>query len=130
MAESTTKDKVIDLIANMSVLELSDLVKSLEDKFGVTASVPMMAAASAAAPQEGGAAPAEAQSEFDVILKTFGDNKIRVIKTVRELTNLGLKEAKDLVDAVPKALKEKVSKEEADSIVKKLEDCGATCEIK
>ncbi|MDD5529117.1 MAG: 50S ribosomal protein L7/L12 [bacterium] len=129
MAESTTKDKVIDLIANMSVLELSDLVKSLEDKFGVTASVPMMAAASAAAPQEG-AAPAEAQSEFDVILKTFGDNKIRVIKTVRELTNLGLKEAKDLVDAVPKALKEKVSKEEADSIVKKLEDCGATCEIK
>ncbi|MDD2890489.1 MAG: 50S ribosomal protein L7/L12 [bacterium] len=129
MAESTTKDKVIDLIANMSVLELSDLVKSLEDKFGVTASVPMMAAASAAAPQEG-AAPAEAQSEFDVILKTFGDNKIRVIKTVREITNLGLKEAKDLVDAVPKSLKEKVSKEEADSIVKKLEDCGATCEIK
>lgn len=131
MADATTKDKVIDLISNMSVLELSELVKAMEEKFGVTASAPQMVAVAAGGAAAGAAAaPAEEKSEFDVILKTFGDNKIRVIKTVREITNLGLKEAKDLVDGVPKAVKEKVSKEEAESIVKKLEASGAACEIK
>lgn len=130
MSDATTKDKVIDLISNMSVLELSELVKAMEEKFGVTASAPQMVVAAGGAAPGAAAAPAEEKSEFDVILKTFGDNKIRVIKTVREITNLGLKEAKDLVDGVPKAVKEKVAKEEAESIVKKLEASGATCEIK
>ncbi len=120
-----TKEDVISFIENMTVLELADFVKELEDKFGVVAAAPV-AMAAAAAP----GAPVEEQSEFDVILKAAGDKKIQVIKEVRALTSLGLKEAKDLVDSAPKAIKEKVSKQEAEDIKKKLEDAGATIEIK
>ncbi len=127
MAEKTAKEKVIELIENMSVMELAELVKELEERFGVKAA-PVAVAAPGAAP----AAKEEAaeKTEFDVILKEVGDNKIAVIKAVREITGLGLKEAKALVDGAPKAVKEKVSKEEAESIKKKLEGAGAVCEIK
>ncbi len=123
-----SKEDVIGFIESMTVLELADFVKELEDKFGVSAAAPvaMVAAAGAAA----GAAPAEEKSEFDVILKAAGEKKIQVIKEVRAITSLGLKEAKDLVDGAPKPVKEKVSKEEAEEIKKKLEEAGATIEIK
>ena len=125
---STAIDQVLDLIANMSVLELSELKKAYEEKFGVTAAAPMMMAAM---PGAGGAAAAvEEQTEFDVILTAAGEKKIQVIKVVRELTGLGLKEAKDLVDGAPKAVKEKVAKAEAQEIKAKLEEQGATVEIK
>ena len=124
----TAIDQVLDLIANMSVLELSELKKAYEEKFGVTAAAPMMMAAM---PGAGGAAAAvEEQTEFDVILTAAGEKKIQVIKVVRELTGLGLKEAKDLVDGAPKAVKEKVAKAEAQEIKAKLEEQGATVEIK
>jgi len=128
MAEESTKDKVIKLIEKMSVLELSELVKALEERFGVKA-VPV-AAPQVQAPQAGAKGEKEEKAEFDVILTSFGDKKIRVVKEVREITGLGLKEAKDLVDNVPKPVKEKVKKEEAEEIKKKLEAAGATCEIK
>ncbi len=123
-----TKADVVSFIENMSVLELAELVKELEDKFGVSAAAPV--AVAAAAP---GAAPAEAaeeQTEFDVILKGAGSNKIAVIKVVRALTSLGLKEAKDLVDGAPKAVKSAVSKEEAEEAKKQLAEVGAEVEVK
>ncbi|MGE5576324.1 MAG: 50S ribosomal protein L7/L12 [Syntrophothermus sp.] len=123
-----TKEQLIEEIEKMTVLELSDLVKALEEKFGVSAAVPM---AVAAAPAAGAAAPVEAeQTEFSVILTNAGQAKINVIKVVRELTGLGLKEAKDLVDGAPKPVKEGVSKDQATEIKKKLEDAGATVEVK
>lgn len=125
---SLTKDQIMEGIGKMTVLELAELVKSLEEKFGVTASVPMVAA-----PAAGGSAAAAAPSEqttFNVILANAGDKKIQVIKLVREITNLGLKEAKDLVDGAPKPIKEGVGKEEAESIKKKFEGSGAVIEIK
>ncbi len=123
-----TKEDVIEFISNMTVLELSEFVKELEDKFGVSAAAPMAVAAAAPA----GQAPEEAaeQTEFDVILAAVGDKKIQVIKTVRAITNLGLKEAKALVDEAPGAVKEGVPKEEAESIKTQLEEVGATVEIK
>jgi large subunit ribosomal protein L7/L12 len=124
---STAIDQVLDLIANMSVLELSELKKAYEEKFGVTAAAPV---AMMAGPGGGAAAAVEEQTEFDVILAAAGDKKIQVIKVVRELTGLGLKEAKDLVDGAPKAVKEKVSKAEAQEVKAKLEEQGATVEIK
>tara|TARA_B100000470_G_scaffold212461_1_gene192155 strand:+ start:231 stop:617 length:387 start_codon:yes stop_codon:yes gene_type:complete len=126
---SITKDQVIDFLANMSVLEMSELVKEMEEKFGVSA-----AAAAVAAPAAAGgaadAAPAEEKTEFNVILTSFGEKKINVIKEVRGITGLGLKEAKEAVEAAPKAIKEGVSKEEAEEIKKKLEEAGASAEIK
>ena len=121
------KDQILEAIEKMTVLELSELVKALEEKFGVSASAPMAAAAPVAA----AAAPvAEEQTEFDVILVAAGAAKINVIKVVRELTSLGLKEAKDLVDGAPKAVKEKISKADADAVKAKLVDAGATVEVK
>ena len=125
------KDEILDAISNMTVLELSDLVKAVEDKFGVTAAAPVaVAAGPAAGDGAGAAAVAEEQSEFDAVLTEVGANKILVIKAVRELTGLGLKEAKDLVDAAPKAVKEGVTKEEAEQVKEKLAEAGATVEVK
>ena len=124
---STAIDQVLDLIGNMTVLELSELKKKYEDKFGVTAAAPMMAMPMGGG---GGAAAVEEQTEFDVVLTGAGDKKIQVIKVVRELTGLGLKEAKDLVDGTPKAVKEKVTKAEAAEMKAKLEEQGASVEIK
>ena len=118
------KDQILEAIKGMTVLELNDLVKAIEDEFGVTAAAPVAVAAGA------GAAAAEEQTEFDVILASAGDQKIKVIKVVRELTGLGLKEAKEVVDNAPKPLKEGVSKEEAEEIKAKLEEVGAGVEVK
>lgn len=125
-----SKADILDAIASLSVLELSELIKDMEEKFGVSAAA--AAVAVAAAPAAGGATPAaaEGKTEFDVILTSAGDNKVNVIKAVREITALGLKEAKDLVDAAPKAIKEGVSKADADECVKKLVEAGAAAEIK
>lgn len=125
---SKTKEELIDAISNMTVLELSELVKELETKFGVSAAMPMMAgpAAVAQAPKE----EEEEKTEFDVVLTGFGENKIQVIKEIRTITALGLKEAKELVEGVPQPVKKGVSKEEAQEIKKKLEASGATVEIK
>ena len=125
-------EKVIEGIEKMTVLELSDLVKQLEDKFGVTAAAPMMAPAMMPAGAEagGGADAAEEKTEFDVVLAAVGEKKIQVIKVVRALTGLGLKEAKDVVDTAPKPVKEAVSKEEAEEAKTQLEEVGATVEIK
>jgi len=122
------KEDVIEFIENMSVLELSELVKELEEKFGVSAAAPVAVAATGA----GGAAPAAAaeKTEFDVVLTSFGAQKIKVIKEVRAVTGLGLKEAKDLVEAAPKAVKEGVSKDEAAKIKEQLEGAGAEVEVK
>ncbi len=126
---STAIDQVLDLIGNMTVLELSELKKKFEDKFGVTAAAPMMAMPMGG--MAGGAAAAvEEKTEFNVVLTSSGDKKIQVIKVVRELTGLGLKEAKDLVDGAPKTLKEGVSKEDAAKMKAALEEQGATVEIK
>ena len=122
-----TKKQVIDFIANMSVLEMSDLVKDMEEKFGVSA------AAAVATPAVGGGSAettTEEKTEFDVILTSFGEKKINVIKEIRGITGLGLKEAKEAVESAPKAVKEGVSKEEAEEIKKKLEEAGASAEIK
>lgn len=120
--------KLIEEVKALTVLELSDLVKALEEEFGVSAAAPV---AVAAAPAAGGAAPAAAeQTEFTIVLKDAGAEKIKVIKVVRELTGLGLKEAKDLVDGAPKTVKENVSKEEANSIKEKFAEVGATIEVK
>jgi large subunit ribosomal protein L7/L12 len=124
-----SKADVIDFIANMSVLELSEMIKDLEEKFGVTAAAPVAVAAGGAVAAE--AAPAaEEKTEFDAVLTVIGANKIQVIKEVRAITGLGLKEAKDAVENVPTTLKEAVSKAEAEEIKKKLEEQGATVEIK
>ncbi|MEN6508009.1 MAG: 50S ribosomal protein L7/L12 [Smithella sp.] len=128
MADQITKEDVVKFIENMSVLELSTLVKELEEKFGVSAAAPMMAAV--AVPGAAPAAAAEEQTEFNAILTGFGAEKIQVIKVVRAITGLGLKEAKDLVEGVPKAIKEAVSKDEAADIKKKIEEVGGTVEIK
>jgi large subunit ribosomal protein L7/L12 len=125
---ATAIDQVLDLIGNMTVLELSELKKKYEDKFGVTAAAPMMAMQMGGG--AGAAAVVEEQTEFDVVLTGTGDKKIQVIKVVRELTGLGLKEAKDLVDGAPKPVKEKVSKAEAAEMKAKLEEQGASVEIK
>jgi large subunit ribosomal protein L7/L12 len=126
---SITKAEVIDFISNMSVLELSEMVKDLEEKFGVTAAAPVAMAVGGPASAE--AAPAaEEQTEFDAVLTVIGANKIQVIKEVRAITGLGLKEAKDAVENVPTTIKEAVSKAEAEEIKKKLEEQGATVEIK
>ena len=127
---STAIDQVLDLIGNMTVLELSELKKKYEDKFGVTAAAPMMAMPMGGMGGGGAAAAVEEKTEFDVVLTGAGDKKIQVIKVVRELTGLGLKEAKDLVDGAPKTVKEKVSKNEAGEMKTKLEEQGATVEIK
>jgi large subunit ribosomal protein L7/L12 len=128
MADKTlTKDELIEAIKGMTVLELSEMVKALEEAFGVSAAAPMAAAPVA------GAAPVEAveeQTQFDVVLTAFGDQKIQVIKVVRALTGLGLKEAKDAVEGVPTTLKEAVTKDEAEEAKKQLEDAGASVEIK
>ncbi len=118
-----TKDQIIEAVKNMTVLELNDLVKAIEEEFGVTAAAPVAVVA-------GGAAAAEEKTEFDVVLASAGDQKIKVIKVVREITGLGLKEAKEVVDNAPKALKEGVSKEEAEEIKAKLEEVGAGVEVK
>ncbi|MBS1255355.1 MAG: 50S ribosomal protein L7/L12 [Deltaproteobacteria bacterium] len=124
-----TKDQVIDFIANMSVLEMSELVKEMEEKFGVSAAAAAVAAPAAAGSADG-AAPAEEKTEFDVILTSIGEKKINVIKEVRSITGLGLKEAKEAVESAPKAIKEGVSKEEAEEVKQKLEEAGAGVELK
>jgi large subunit ribosomal protein L7/L12 len=124
-----TKQDVIDFIAKMSVLELSELVKELEEKFGVSAAAPVAMVAAAGPAGDAGAA-AEEKTEFDVILTTAGDKKIAVIKEVRAITGLGLKEAKELVDSAPKAVKEGIAKEEAEKIKAQLEEAGAQVELK
>jgi large subunit ribosomal protein L7/L12 len=129
MAE-VTKEQVVEFISNMSVLELSEMVKELEEKFGVSAAAAAVAAAPAAGGAAGEEAAAEEKTEFDVILTSFGDKKINVIKEVRAITGLGLKEAKEFVESCPKAVKEGVSTEEAEEIKKKLEEAGASAEIK
>jgi large subunit ribosomal protein L7/L12 len=121
--------EIVEAIGNLTVLELAELVKALEEKFGVTAAAPVAVAAAPAAAAPAAAAEEE-QTEFDVILKAAGPNKIQVIKVVRELTGLGLKEAKDLVDGAPKPVKEKVSKQEAEAIKAKLKEAGAEVEVK
>ena len=124
-----TKEQVVEFIENMSVLELAELVKELEDKFGVSAAAPV--AVAAAGPAAGGeAAAAEEKTEFDVVLTAVGDKKINVIKVVRAVTGLGLKEAKDLVDGAPNPVKEAAPKEEAEDIKKQLEEAGASVELK
>lgn len=128
MASKITKDDVVKFIEEMTVLELSELVKELEAKFGVSAAAPVAVAQVAAKTEQ--AVPAEEKTEFDAILTGFGDQKIQVIKVVRAITSLGLKEAKDLVDGVPKPIKEGVSKDEAADIKKKIEEVGGTVEIK
>ena len=129
MAE-VSREQVKDYIKNMSLLDAASLVKELEAELGVSAAAPMMAAMPGAAAAGGGAAPVEEKDEFTVVLKTAGDKKIQVIKVVRELTGLGLKEAKDLVDGAPKNVKEGVNKADAESIAKKLEEAGGQVEIK
>jgi large subunit ribosomal protein L7/L12 len=123
-----TKNDVIEFIANMSVLELSELVKEMEEKFGVSAAAPV--AMMAAGPAEGGGAAAEEKTEFDVVLIAHGDKKINVIKEVRAITGLGLKDAKELVDSVPKPVKEGIAKEDAEKIKEQLESAGAQVELK
>ncbi len=123
---SAVQTEILDKISTMTVLELSELIKAMEDKFGVSAAAAVAVAGPAAAP----AAAAEEQTEFTVVLAAFGENKVNVIKAVRELTGLGLKEAKDLVDGAPKPVKEGISKADADAAKKKLEEAGAKVEIK
>ncbi len=126
---AATKEEILDAIGNMSVLEIVDLVKMMEEKFGVTAAAPMMMAAGGGA--AAAAAPvAEEKTEFTVTMTSFGANKVGVIKVIREITGLGLKEAKDLVEGVPSVVKDAVPKADADGIKKKLEEAGAAAEIK
>jgi large subunit ribosomal protein L7/L12 len=127
MVATLTKEEIVDAIGGMTVIELSDLIKMIETKFDVKAAA---AVAVAAAPAAGAAAPVEEKTQFDVILKAAGDKKLNVIKVVRALTGLGLKESKDLVEGAPKPVKEGISKEEADKVKKELEENGAQVEIK
>jgi large subunit ribosomal protein L7/L12 len=124
---SAAQTEILDKIGSMTVLELSELIKAMEEKFGVSAAAAVAVAAPAAGPA---AAAAEEQTEFTVMLNSFGENKVNVIKAVRELTGLGLKEAKDLVDGAPKPVKEAIPKADAEAAKKKLEDAGAKAEIK
>ena len=124
-----TKDQIIEAVENMTVMELNELVEALEEKFDVTAMAPV-AAGAVAAPAAGGEAAEQEQTEFDVVLKDPGERKIPVIKVVKEITGLGLKEAKDLVESAPVAIKEGIPKEEAESIKKQVEEVGASVEIK
>ena len=127
----TTKEEILEVIKGMSVLELSDLVKSLEDEFGISAAAPVAVAVPAAASSaEAAAADDEEQSEFEVMLQEIGPNKINVIKAVREVTSLGLREAKELVESSPIQVKEGVTKDDAESVKAKLEEAGATVEVK
>ena len=130
MAATLTKAQILDGIAELSVIELSELLKEFEEKFGVTAAAPVAAAPAAAAGGDDASAVVEEKSDFDVILTSGGDKKIQVIKEVRSLTSLGLKEAKDLVDGAPKPVLEKVSKADADKAKAALEAAGATVEVK
>ncbi len=125
-----TKEQVVDFISNMTVLELSEFIKELEDKFGVSAAAPVAAVAAAPGAGEAAGAEEEEQTEFDVVLTGAGSNKIAVIKAVRALTGLGLKEAKAKVDEAPQAIKEAVSKDEAEEAKKQLEEAGASVELK
>ena len=125
-----TKENVIEFIANMSVLDLSELIKEMEEKFGVSAAAPVAMMAAGPGDAAGGAEAAEEQTEFDVILTAYGDKKIQVIKTVRAITSLGLKDAKELVDGAPQPVKEGVGKEEAEKIKAQLEEAGAQVEVK
>jgi len=125
-----TKEEILDSIASMSVLELSELLKDFEEKFGVTAAAPVAVAAAAGAPGGGEAAAEEEKDEFDVVLTAAGDKKIQVIKEVRGLTNLGLKEAKDLVDGAPKTVLEKATKEDAEKAKTAIEGAGGSVELK
>jgi large subunit ribosomal protein L7/L12 len=127
MAVTAVQTEILDKISSMSVLELSELIKAMEDKFGVSAAAAVAVAGPAAGPAP---AAAEEQTEFTVVLASFGENKVNVIKAVRELTGLGLKEAKDLVDGAPKPVKEGISKADAEAAKKKLEDAGAKADIK
>ena len=128
-SHSKNVEKILDAVKKMTVMELAELVKAMEDEFGVTAAAPVVAAAPAAG--AAAAAPAEEEkTEFDVMLASFGSNKIQVIKVVRALTGLGLKEAKDLVEAAPSAVKEGVGKDEAEDVKRQLEEAGATVELK
>ncbi|MCF7968509.1 MAG: 50S ribosomal protein L7/L12 [Methylococcaceae bacterium] len=122
-----SKDDILEAISNMSVMEVVDLISAMEEKFGVSAAA---AVAVAAAPAAGGAAAAEEKTEFDVVMTSFGDNKVNVIKVVRGVTGLGLKEAKDMVEGVPATVKEGVSKAEAEDVKKQLVEAGATVDIK
>jgi large subunit ribosomal protein L7/L12 len=124
---AVSKDDILESISNMSVMEVVDLIEAMEEKFGVSAAAPVAAAAVAAG---GGEAAAEEQTEFDVMLTSFGENKVSVIKAVRALTGLGLKEAKDTVESAPVAVKEGVTKEEAADVQKQLEEAGASVEVK
>ena len=126
---AATKEDVVSFIDNMTVLEMSEFVKELEDKYGVTAAAPMVAVAGGGG-AAGGEAAAEEKTEFDVVLTAAGDKKIQVIKEVRAITGLGLKDAKDLVEGAPKTVKEGVKKEEAEEIKKKIEEVGGSVEIK
>jgi large subunit ribosomal protein L7/L12 len=128
MAQTITKDDVLNWVRGSSILELSELVKAIEEEFGVTAAAPMMMGAMPMA--AAGAVEEAVQTEFDVVLTGFGQQKIQVIRVVREITSLGLKEAKDLVDAAPKPVKEKISREDADALKARLEEVGASVEIK
>lgn len=123
-----SNDDILEAIAEMSVMDVVDLVSKMEEKFGVSAAA--VAAAPAAVAAEGDGATAEEKTEFDVVLKSFGDKKVAVIKVVREVTNIGLKEAKDLVEGVPSPVKEGLTKEEAEEIKKKIEEAGGTVELK
>jgi len=125
---AVSKEDILETISNMSVMDVVDLISAMEEKFGVSAAAPVAVAAGPAAGGE--VAAAEEQSEFDVVLTSFGAQKVPVIKTVREITGLGLKEAKDLVEGVPSSVKEGVSKDEAEQIKKKLEEAGASVEVK
>ncbi|MBW2657452.1 MAG: 50S ribosomal protein L7/L12 [Deltaproteobacteria bacterium] len=125
-----TKEDVIEFIASMSVLDLSELIKEMEEKFGVSAAAPVAMMAAGMGDAAGGAEAAEEKTEFDVILTAFGDKKIQVIKTVRAITSLGLKDAKELVDGAPQPVKEGVGKEEAEKIKAQLEEAGAQVEVK
>jgi large subunit ribosomal protein L7/L12 len=125
-----TKDDVIEFIANMSVLDLSELIKEMEEKFGVSAAAPVAMMAAGAGDAAGAGEEAEEKTEFDVILTAFGDKKIQVIKEVRAITGLGLKDAKDLVDNLPKPVKEGIAKDEAEKVKAQLEEVGAQAEVK
>lgn len=127
---AVSKEEILETISNMSVMEVVDLIEAMEEKFGVSAAAPAAAVAGAGAAAGGEAAAAEEKTEFDVILSSFGDNKVSVIKTVRSITGLGLKEAKDMVEGAPVAVKEGVTKEESEDIKKQLEEAGAMVEVK
>ncbi len=125
---AVSKEDILETISNMTVLEVVELVEAMEEKFGVSAAA--MAAPAAAAPAAGGGEAAEEQTEFDVVMSSFGDNKVGVIKVIRGITGLGLKEAKEMVEGAPSTIKEGASKEEADDIKKQLEEAGASVEVK